>query len=303
MSGGSDVKDKFPYLKVEHLDEEDKKRLLGRLVYESKEIQFKFTSVVVQTVESLSSTITCENISSLKMSLEILKIPGISESDKVKELLSKTFKHCSFFSYGILKNVVSNFGTSNDKKILTEYESRFKAYCKRRLSEVPIDTHSSMQNKTKIYVKTDKFFDVPAEEVLELQSELSEMLGVPIYLCEWKSGCITLIFYTFHELDEIFPLKEKQIGQLKGIGVLKLFYSKSKGMYVRIIIALINIKINLAMITLLNTNYPTSPILLRRRRKGLVMRKSRPPTECSQGQAPGRAKVPGPAPLGQLPLY
>ena len=223
---------KFPFLEVEHLDEEEKKRLMGRLVMESRNIQYDFVAMVVQSVESLSSTCK-DKISNLKMSLEILKIPGINEYDKVDKLLPAIFKHCSFFSFGILKCVISNFGTSDDKKRLTEYESRFKAYCKRRLCEVPIDTEDpSMQNKTKIYIETDKVFDVPAEEVYELESKLKVILGVPVYLHGVKPGSITLIFYTFHDLDTIFPLNEKQIVQLKQIGVLKLFHSKSKGIYV-----------------------------------------------------------------------
>ena len=222
---------KFPFLKVEHLDEEEKKRLIGRLEMESKEIRYDFIHVAVETVKSVSRT--CTDISSLKMSLEFLKIPGINEcGDKVNELLSEAFKkHCSFFSFGILKCVVSNFGTSDDKERLTEYESRFKVYCKRRLCEVPIDTKdSSMQNKTKIYIETDEVFDVPAKEVYELESKLKVILGVTVYLRGVKRGSITLIFCTFHDLDTIFPLKKEQIDQLKGIGILKLFYSKSKGM-------------------------------------------------------------------------
>ena len=228
MSGGSEI---FPYLNVEHLNEEEKKRLMGRLEMESEAIRYEFVTLVVQTIKSLS--ITCKDISALKTSLDILKIPGINEcDDMVDKLLSNTFKHCSFFSFGILKSVISNFGKSKDKKRLAQYESRFKDYCKRRLCEVPTDTKdSSVRNKTKIYIDTDKVFEVAAEEVYRLESQLSEILGVPVYLRGVKPGSITLIFCTFHEIDEIFPLNEKQIDQLIEIGVLKLFYSKSKGMY------------------------------------------------------------------------
>ena len=225
------MKDNFPYLKIEHLDEEEKKRLMGRLEMESEEIRYKFVTVANQTIQSLTST--CNDISRLKMSLKFLKIPGINEcDDKVGNILPKTFEHCSFFSFGILKSVISDFGTSHDKERLTEYESQFKAYCQRRLCEVPIGTENqSMQNKTKICIMTDNIFDVPAEEVYKLEPKLEKILGVPVYLRGVKPGSIILIFCTFHELDEIFLLNEEQMDQLKGIGVLKLFYSKSKGAY------------------------------------------------------------------------
>ena len=224
------MEDKFPFLKVERLNEEEKKRLMGRLEMESEEIRYEFVSVANQTVQSLSST--CNDISRLKMSLKFLKIPGINEcDDKVDNILPKTFEHCSFFSFGILKSVISDFGTSHDKERLTKYESKFKVYCKRRLCEVPIDTEDpSMQNKTKICIMTDNIFDVPAEEVYKLEPKLEKILGVPVYLRGVKPGSITFIFCTFHDVDTIFPLNEKQIDQLKRIGALKVFYSRSKGM-------------------------------------------------------------------------
>ena len=233
VSGGTEMKDKFPYLKVDHLEEEEKKRLMGRLEMESEDIRYEFVSLVVRTIESLS--INCRDISSLKTSLDILKIPGIEKcDDKVNELLSKTFKHCSFFSYGILKSVISNFGTSHDKERLTKYESKFKVYCQRRLCEVPVDTKDpSIQNETKIYILTDNIFDVPAKKVYKLESKLKKILKVPVYLQqEMKPGSVALIFFTFHGLDEIFPLNEEQIDQLKGTGILKIFYSKTIGMCV-----------------------------------------------------------------------
>ena len=230
LLGGSEMEEKFPYLEVGNLEDIEKKRLMGRLVLESKNIEDEFLSLVVQTITSLSRK--CKKIAALRTSLCILKIPGINESDcMVDELLSKAFKRCSFFSYRILKSVIKDFGISDDKERLTKYESRLKCYCKRRLCEVPINTSSpSMQVKTEIGIVTDKIFNVPAEEVFELEPQLSEMLGVSVYLRRWEPGSITLIFFTFHELDEIFPLNEKQIGQLKGVGVLKIFYSKLKGM-------------------------------------------------------------------------
>ena len=87
----------------------------------------------------------------------------------------------------------------------------------------------------KFCVKIDKTFNVPAEEVYEIAAELAIVLGKPIYLDGVEHGCVKLLCYVLHELDEIFPLNMKQVDRLKGIGVTIYdchheYYSKSKGM-------------------------------------------------------------------------
>ena len=209
-------------LECEHLSQEEKDRLKARLSMESEDIQDEFALLISETEESLNK-ITPR---SLRILLKPYKIPKLSESDdEISKILDKAFDHCFFYSYRILKNIITRFGTPDDKDRLTTYEAKFKHYCERRLCEVPyIYAAAAEKNEGKVfYVKTDKVFDVPYKEILDIETKLSRILDKPIYLKDVEDGCVKLGFYVLHELDEIFPLNEEQMKQLEEIGVSRVY--------------------------------------------------------------------------------
>ena len=216
---------------------------MGRLIADSEDIRSKFSSLLFRTAESLSNEKV--SIRFLKILLKPYKISELDESDdEVSKILLKAFDntYCSLFSFKIVKDIINHLGTIDDKERLTEYEVSFKDYCKRRLCEVPTEVlnpgGTGEEKRTALYVKTDKIFDVPLEEICIIQSEISKILERPIHLKGMKEGCVKLIFYLLHELDEVFPLNEKQMNLLKGIGVLRVYdrhneyFSLSKGIIV-----------------------------------------------------------------------
>ena len=212
---------------------------MGRLVVDSKDIRSKFSSLLIETTKSFTSEKV--SIRFLKIVLKPYKISELNESDdEVSKILLKAFDYCSLFSFKIVRDIIDHLGTNDDKERLAKYEASFKDYCKRRLCEVPtevLNPGGSGEEKqlTEFYVKTDKIFDVQLEEVCVIQSEISRILEKPIHLKGMKEGCVELIFYLLHELDEIFPLNEKQMNLLKGIGVSRVYdehkeyFSVSKG--------------------------------------------------------------------------
>ena len=129
---------------------------------------------------------------------------------------------------------------SSDRQVQllsSKCHSRRHKYCQCRLNEVPIGALNP-PGKSKgatFYIKTDKIFDVPVDDICVIESELTRILTKPVYLRGVECGCIKLVFYILHELDYIFPLNEKQKYQLKEIGVLRVYnkhkeyYSLSKG--------------------------------------------------------------------------
>ena len=214
------TKENFPYLKCENLSTEDMNRLKTRLSVKSEDIQDKFSVLLSKTVDSLNHNkkITLEPLRRL---LQNHKIPKMN---KVSKTLKKAFDHCCFYSFRILKLVIDRFGTPEDKDRLAQYEEIFKQYCEGRLCEIPIDAVATGKTEEKIfYVKTDKVFTVPFKEILYTEAKLEKILNKPIYLKDVEHGCIKLCFYILHELDEIFPLKEVQMKELKGIGVLSVY--------------------------------------------------------------------------------
>ena len=212
---------------------------MGRLIVDSKDIRSKFSSLLFHTERSLTSKKV--SIQSLKVLLLPYKISYHESDDEVSKILLKAFHYCSLFSFEIVKDIIDHLGTNDDKERLAKYEASFKDYCKRRLCEVPTEIlnpggSGKKKQLTEFYVKTDKIFDVQLEEVCVIRSEISKILEKPIHLKSMKEGCVELIFYLLHELEEIFPLNEKQMNLLKGIGVLRVYdehkeyFSLSKGM-------------------------------------------------------------------------
>ena len=178
------------------------------------------------------------SMQSLKVLLSPYKISYHESDDEVSKILLKAFHYCSLFNFQIVKDIIDHLGTNDDKERLAKYEASFKEYCKRRLCEVPnevLNPGGSGEEK-ELCVKTDKIFDVPLEDVCIIQSEISKILERPIYLKNMKEGCVELVFYLIHELDEIFPLSKKQMNFLESIGVLRMYdehneyFSLSKGM-------------------------------------------------------------------------
>lgn len=192
----------FPYLNTEKLSLEEKHQLIGKLESESKKMRREFKTLVDETHKSLNS-----NNVKLDDVLVILKgfgIPGLSERETVS---SKIYKSCTFFNYGIVATVIKVLGNNNDKARLSSYEEKFKEYCKRRICEVPIDVlKSNLEAKTTIYVKTDKNFNVPANEIYSLGNELSQLLNMPLLLCDVKDGRVEFEFGLKAEC--LLPLQE-----------------------------------------------------------------------------------------------
>ena len=212
---------------------------MGRLVVDSEDIRSKFSSLLIQTTKSFISEKV--SIRLLKIVLKPYKISKLNESDDdISKILLKAFDYCSLFSFKIVRDIIDHLGTNDDKERLAKYEASFKDYCKRRLCEVPTEVlnpgGSGEKKQTELYVKMDEIFEVPLEKIYVIQSEISKILEKPIHLKGMKEGCVELIFYLLHELDEIFPLNEKQMNLLKGIGVLRVYdehkeyFSLSKGM-------------------------------------------------------------------------
>ena len=133
----------FPYLKQEHLTENEKFNLYTKLIRETKKIEKDFIDLVHQTRKSLNSkqNINLQEISDRVEDMLPLSSPPMDSSEInsasaiIKHLRRK--KYISFFNYRILQDLITNYGTEEDKKMLSEYEAKFKTFCERSVFEVP----------------------------------------------------------------------------------------------------------------------------------------------------------------------
>ena len=160
----------------------------------------------------------------LNTSAELLK--GLFTEGKRKELadqiestdtISTIFdtirrgNYWSFFNYELLKTIIKCFGGPQLRAELDEYISKFKVYCKRRVSEVPRDSltggHTHKQSGSIFKVKLDDIFDITLEKIKEIQDRLYLTLNKePLLLANVEEGCIELTFRFFR----MFPSTEAE---------------------------------------------------------------------------------------------
>lgn len=196
---------------------------IGRLVAESNMIKRKFANLVVTTSESLEA----RNVTVGKV-IVFLKNCGIpfeqmSEYKNIDDVFFVASDYWSFFNYGNLETLISHWSDDANKESLALYISDFKEYCKRRLCEVPLDALKSDRIvSTRLYVKTDKNFNIPTEEIHTLTTELSYLLDTTLLLLDVKDGCIELDFDYLKE-ENLLPLLKDHSEKFKQLDITKLY--------------------------------------------------------------------------------
>ena len=105
---------------------------------------------------------------------------------------------------------------------LEEYKSSLKKYCKRRVVEVPIDMFEKKDvDENTLFVKLDEsFVDITLQQIKDMESSLSLLLGRDLYFLKADEGCTELVFEV---LCPVSPLNESQRSQLSDMGILKLY--------------------------------------------------------------------------------
>ena len=148
-------------------------------------------------------------------------------TDEIFRILSE---YCSFFNHDIIKYIVDEVGTVDDKANLEDYKENFTEYCRRSVFECPFcicsekSPHFSM---LKMKVVSDIMTKPYSMEAVQLfQAEVSSLLWITKYtlkLCSVEEGCLQLMFQIPRFLSSIlFPLSYDQVNGLKDLGVTKM---------------------------------------------------------------------------------
>ena len=222
---------KFPYLKVEGLTDEQQEDLKEQLEYDAREILRKFSILVDKTRESLQiSKITVDLLISSLNNFHAKTIAEKLEKESDGDLL-KAFeimsKYWSFFDYEILSIFIEGHCEEDVRlqEYFSDYKSKFETYHrKHKLCEIPIDSFGDKsQDKHKyVHIKMDdKFKSITEFDIVKQNKRLSYILGTIICLKEFKEdGCIELAYIV---ADENFLLCRQQKKKLSEIGVVKMY--------------------------------------------------------------------------------
>ncbi len=236
---------KLPYLNTKEMRKHEIESLIGRLEEESTEMVFRFQSLVNATQHSFSD----QNISALTMtshlkSLGTLKcvLSSMSRSSEtayfryrfremddaqsIDKIFSITQEYMSFINPEILKHLIEQLGTDNDKENLQRYQQQLEAYCKRRVVECPCEFADTSDGARVVIKKDDQLEQFTLTELRNFRSRLSKILQLAehtLLLCAVEEGCLQMTFHVPSFVPEnLFPLSREQEAQLQQVGVLQL---------------------------------------------------------------------------------
>jgi hypothetical protein len=216
-----DILKKFPYLNAPTLSKMEREMLLARLNIESEDIRCEWALLTDRTRESLiKHNISAESLKKLIES-PFHKLRKLLESEiSINAFFSKLHDHLSFFHYKFIELIIRRYCPELSKD-MEGYVRDLKEYCKRRVVEVPADAFKGKDvDDNRLFVKCDRSFEeVIFEDILNLGSRLSKLLGVNIILLKVDDGCTELVFEV---MCPVSPLTESQIDQLADMGILEV---------------------------------------------------------------------------------
>ena len=252
----------FPYIEQENLTEDEQLKLHAMLMEETEKINDKFVHLVRQIRKSFDHE-PCIDLQEMTYSIEdtlslsspLMASPEIkSASAIIKQLQRK--RYISFFNYHIVQDLISNFGTDMDKKMLSTYEAEFKTFCERSVFEVPqavfgpppdngemlafkvtddmlknlqsvADNDSKSHPRYHHTVRTSfETLNLSLNDILKIQRRIAKTLGIKnigslIFLGADK-GCIELRFSVSGvNLDRIKQQKVDTLTELPGFTTLE----------------------------------------------------------------------------------
>ena len=208
---------RFPYLDMTQLELDEpgrKKYLEDRLEYDTYQMVLHFDRLTLSTRKSireqgiLASDLASSMLSFRAFASGVSQTPlleehksVISSTDSIGQIFLILRDYISFFNYEIIKLVIEELGTGEDRTKLNKYEAAFSAFCQRNVFEIPPHvygqalTHGKKQNV--IVFKYTPTVASTLQAVRWTRFEISKILGIQAYslqLCSVEKGCLELHF-------------------------------------------------------------------------------------------------------------
>ena len=147
------------------------------------------------------------------------RIDEMTKASNMDQVLTiVTDQACSWFDYEIIKDLVGKLGDDHDRKLLCEYEDKFKKFVEQRKLpkgkkhiEVGRGARKGFGGK-QLLIKIDKEWnEVNFNDLDKIRSNLASILNMKrrdLYLADVREGCVMITFMIIEELAEtLFPQK------------------------------------------------------------------------------------------------
>ena len=188
---------------------------------ETKQMRVRFAELVDDVSNSLEkrNVTTDRAVLFLQNVHPVLKsrIDDMTKASNMDQVLTiVTDQACSWFDYEIIKDLVDKFGVDGDRKLLSEYEAKFKEFAEQRTlpnGKKHIEVGSGARKGGKqLVVKIDKEWnEINFKDLDKICNSLASILNVKrrdLYLADVREGCVMMTFMITEELAEtLFPNK------------------------------------------------------------------------------------------------
>ena len=162
------------------------------------EITEKFAFISEQIIQSLEKTKQPRHVAYYLSNACRFQFES---TDDITSMIDKT---SSWFNIKVLKSLVNRYGTDKDNESLLHYEQDLLAYLQQSLFCIPANSFQSSNDTSDVticYLKIPdevvEQLDLSGEDVLQIEGNLADYLGIPrevFNLCEYRLGCIELVF-------------------------------------------------------------------------------------------------------------
>ena len=150
-----------------------------------------------------------------------------------------TCQACSWFNFDIIKKLIEEFGSDEDRTSLVAYERHFESFAKRRLpkemTHVELGSKAGVTGCKKLVIKVDQEWEsITIGELERLCKEFAKTLGADrknVYLADVTEGCIMLTLMISEEIANslsISRLTSAQKRMLASEKVVRLTCGKMK---------------------------------------------------------------------------
>ena len=202
----------------------------------TKQMRVKFAGFVSKVCESFEKRSMTKDrvILFLKNAHPLALKPRINEMTRATNLdqvlTIVTDQACSWYDYEVIKDLVCELGDDYEKKLLGEYEVKFKQFTEQRLPKgkkhIEVGSGARVGGK-QLVIKIDKEWDeLTFNDLDKIRRNLASVLKVKrrdLYLADIREGCIMMTFMIPEELAERLFLKETSLASSK---FLSYFFPK-----------------------------------------------------------------------------
>lgn len=176
------VREPFPFLSTSGLSSKEKDDLLGKLIQESMEIRFKFSSLV----NELEMSLLRGNID-IDIIRDEMKYFGCRDHDAIAAIsdvsgavgaMNESWNFCEF---NLLENVLEKFGSGEDRAKLKSYKENLAEFSQRKVNECPEGVFGGSTKEDEVVLTVKKNYtnhDVTLSDVQNLCRKLRKEISI-----------------------------------------------------------------------------------------------------------------------------